>query len=380
MKKYDIWLSAPAMCGREIEYVQEAFDQNWIAPLGPHVDGFEAEMCAYTGARHALAMMSGTGAIHMALRYLDAGPGDAVFCSSLTFAASCNPIIYQGATPVFIDSEPDSWNMSPAALERAFAAHPRPKAVIVVHLYGQSADMDKITALCDRHGVPIIEDAAESLGATYRGRQTGTLGRFGILSFNGNKIITTSGGGMLLCPDEASRTKILKWITQSRDTAPHYQHSELGFNYRLSNICAGIGRGQLTALEDRIRRKREIYEAYAAAFSACPATAGAVEMMPLRDYGTPNYWLSCFTLRPRFGIGPIEIYNALEADRIQSRPIWKPMQLQPFYEGYDYFPHDGDVSADIFRRGLCLPSDVRMTDEEQQRVVAHVRKICETAA
>jgi dTDP-4-amino-4,6-dideoxygalactose transaminase len=380
MKGYDIWLSAPAMCGREMGYIKEAFDNNWVAPLGPNVDAFEAEVCAYTGAKHAVAMVSGTAAIHMALRYLGVGPGDVVFCSSLTFAATCNPIIYQGATPVFIDSEPESWNLSPVALEKAFAVYPKPKAVIVVHLYGQSADMDRITALCGGFGVPIIEDAAESLGATYKGRQTGTLGLFGILSFNGNKIITTSGGGMLLCPDEASRAKILKWITQSRDPAPHYQHSELGFNYRLSNICAGIGRGQLTALGDRIRRKREIYEAYKNAFTKNPATAEAVDMMPLCGYGVPNYWLSCITLRPGCGVNPIEIFNTLEADGIQSRPIWKPMQLQPFFEKYDYFAHGGDVSADIFCRGLCLPSDVNMTQDDQQRVITHVQKIFEAVA
>ena len=353
MKKR-IYLSAPAMCGREMDYINQAFEENWIAPLGPNVTGFEDEICEYTDAKYALAMTTGTAAIHMALRYLGVENGDAVFCSSLTFAASCNPIIYQNATPVFIDSEPESWNMSPVALQKTFQNYPKPKAVIVVNLYGQSANMDKIVEICDKYDVPIIEDAAESLGATYRGRQSGTIGKFGVFSFNGNKIITTSGGGMLLCPDEQSKKKILKWITQSRDAARHYDHSELGFNYRLSNICAGIGRGQLTALDERIRQKKGIYYKYKQAF----ADIAEIEMMPICDYGEPNYWLSCFTIKDDCKTRPIDIIEALEVENIESRPLWKPMHLQALFNSYPYFLHDNDVSANLFERGLCLPSDV----------------------
>lgn len=364
-----IWLSAPAMCGREIDYINQAFESNWIAPLGANVTGFEDEICEYTGAKHAVAMVTGTAAIHMALKYVGVGNGDVVFCSSLTFAASCNPIIYLNATPVFIDSEPESWNMSPAALQKAFEKYPKPKAVIVVNLYGQSADMDKIVGICERYNVPVIEDAAESLGAAYKGKQSGTIGKYGIFSFNGNKIITTSGGGMLLCPDEEAKKKILKWITQSRDDARHYEHTELGYNYRLSNICAGIGRGQLTVLDGRIKQKKEIYYKYKRAF----ADIDAIEMTPICGYGEPNYWLSCFTLKGGCEVSPTDIMAVLEAENIESRPIWKPMHLQPFYKNYDYFTHDGDVSADIFNRGLCLPSDVNMMDEDIGRIIDIVR-------
>jgi len=358
------------MCGREMDYVNSAFESNWVAPLGPNVNAFEDEICEYTGAKkYAVAMTTGTAAIHMALKYLGVEREDIVFCSSLTFAASCNPIVYQNATPVFIDSEPNSWNMSPVALQKAFEKYPAPKAVIVVNLYGQSADMEKISDICGNHGVPIIEDAAESLGAKYKGKMSGTIGKFGVLSFNGNKIITTSGGGMLLCPDEESKKRILKWITQSRDAARHYEHSELGYNYRMSNVCAGIGRGQLTAIGERIRRKKEIYETYKKAFS----DIGSIEMMPICDFGEPNYWLSCFTIKDG-RVEPIKIIEALEAENIESRPIWKPMHLQPFYKDCDYFSHGGDVSADIFERGLCLPSDVSMSADDQETVIDIVRR------
>jgi dTDP-4-amino-4,6-dideoxygalactose transaminase len=314
-------------------------------------------------------MTTGTAAIHMALKYLGVGHGDVVFCSSLTFVASCNPIIYQGAVPVFIDSEPESWNMSPVALEKAFVEH-RPKAVIVVHLYGQSADMDKIAKICKRYNVPIIEDAAESLGATYKDKQTGTIGEFGVYSFNGNKIITTSGGGMLICPDEESRKKIFKWITQSRDPARHYEHSELGFNYRMSNICACFGRGQLTAIGERITQKRGIYDTYKEAF----ADIDEIEMMPICGYGVPNYWLSCITMKENSKVNPLDIIVSLEEENIESRPIWKPMHLQPYYAGYDYFAHETDVSSDIFTRGLCLPSDVNMNEEDIDKIISNVRR------
>ncbi|MCL2773482.1 MAG: DegT/DnrJ/EryC1/StrS family aminotransferase [Oscillospiraceae bacterium] len=365
-----IYLSSPYLCGKEMEFVQQAISDNWIAPLGPSVDGFEREMCEYTGAQYAVAMSSGTAAVHMALRYLGVEKDDTVFCSSLTFAASCNPVIYEGGTPVFIDSEPSSWNMSPIALEKAFEKYPNPKAVIVVNLYGQSTDLDKIMEICNKYNTPIIEDAAESLGATYRGRMSGTIGRFGVYSFNGNKIITTSGGGMLICPDEESKNKVTKWITQSRDPARYYQHSELGFNYRMSNICACFGRGQLTAIGDRIRKKHKIYDTYKEAF----ADIDEIEMMPIRDYGVPNWWLSCVTIKENNKITPTDIIISLENENIESRPIWKPMHLQPYYEGYDYFTHKTDISSDIFTRGLCLPSDVSMNEEDINRVINIVRR------
>ena len=359
-----IWLSSPAMSGKEMCFIKQAFEDNYVAPLGPNVDTFENEICKYTGAEYAVAMNTGTAAIHMALRYLGVTNGDIVFCSSLTFAASCNPIIYEGGIPVFIDSEPESWNISPKALEKAFQKYPNPKAVIVVHLYGQSADMDTIVDICSMYNVPIIEDAAESLGATYNSKQTGTIGMFGIYSFNGNKIITTSGGGMLICPDEESKKKVTKWITQSRDPARHYLHSELGFNYRLSNICAGIGLGQLSVLEERIQHKRDIYNTYKKHFS----NISFIKMMPVCSYGKPNYWLSCMTVDGDCGVLPEDIITRLDEHNIESRPVWHPMHLQQFYEGYDFFAHSSDVSGDIFRRGLCLPSDVNMTREEQSRV------------
>ena len=365
-----IWLSAPAMCGKEIEFINQAFDDNWIAPLGPNVDAFEQEICDYVGAKHAVAMNTGTAAIHMALKYLGVESGSLVFCSSLTFAASCNPIIYLNAIPVFIDSEPDSWNMSPAALQKAFEKYPNPKAVVAVNLYGQSADMSKIIEICDKYNVPVIEDAAESLGAVYKNKMSGTIGKFGVFSFNGNKIITTSGGGMLVCPDEESKKKILKWITQSRDSARYYEHSELGYNYRMSNICAGIGRGQLTVIDERIKKKKEIFDTYKQAFS----DIDEIEMMPICGYGEPNYWLSCFTLKNNCKINPENIICSLESENIESRPVWKPMHLQPYYKNYDYFAHENDVSADIFARGLCLPSDVNMTCDDMSRVFCNVRR------
>lgn len=356
-----IWLSTPHMCGKEMAYIDEAFQTNWIAPLGKNVTEFENEMCAVTGAGQAVAMSAGTAALHMALRYAGVQRGDVVFCSSMTFAASCNPIVYEGGTPVFIDSEPGSWNLSPVALKKAFEKYPHPKAIVVVNLYGQSADYDEIIKLAREHNVPVIEDAAESLGATYKGQMTGTIGDFGVLSFNGNKIITTSGGGMLLCKTKEQKDKIVKWITQSRDPARHYQHTELGFNYRMSNICAGIGRGQLTALSERVAKKTEIYHIYQEGFSSLP-----VAMMPVCDYGVPNFWLSCMTVE---GKDPVSLMEALEAHNIESRPIWKPMHLQPYYKDCDYFMHDDDVSKQIFETGICLPSDTKMTLEQQKKVI-----------
>ena len=378
MENKRIYLASPHMGGLEQEFVREAFDTNWVAPLGPNVNEFEKEVAEYVGVKSAAALVSGTSAIHLALKALGMKKGDIVFCTSLTFAASCNPIMYEAGEPVFIDSEPESWNMSHIALEKAFIAAKKegkmPIAVIVVHLYGQSADMDKIMEICNRYNTPIIEDAAESLGATYKGKQTGTFGEFGIFSFNGNKIITTSGGGMLVSDEVEKVLKVRFWATQARDKARHYQHTELGYNYRMSNVTAGIGRGQLRVLEERIAKKKYIYEKYAEAFK----DIDEIEMMPICDYGNPNYWLSCMTLKKVSNVKPLDIIIALEKENIESRPIWKPMHMQPYYKGYKFFKHNENekcVSEDIFNRGLCLPSDTKMTNEEMDRVIGIIRSL-----
>jgi len=373
-----IYLSSPHMGGLEEQFVREAFNTNWIAPLGPHVDMFERELAELVGIKHAAALSSGTAAIHLALKYLGVKRGDKVFCSSLTFAASCNPILYEGAEPIFIDSEPESWNMSPRALKKAFedsaAEGVMPKAVIVVNLYGQSADMDKIKEICACYNVPVIEDAAESLGATYRGKYSGTLGYFGIYSFNGNKIITTAGGGMLVSDDEEAIKKARFWATQARDAARHYQHSEVGYNYRMSNVLAGIGRGQLRVLHERIRKKKHIYMAYKEGLSDLED----IEFMPIAAYGEPNYWLTVITLKQGCGVEPLDILQELEDNNIESRPVWKPMHLQPVFKSCRFYPFSDSVtsiSEDIFNRGLCLPSDTKMTDEDLNRVMSVIRKL-----
>ncbi len=364
-----IWLSSPHMSdeGYEMQFIKEAFDSNWIAPLGENVDKFEKELARKVGARHAVALSSGTAAIHMALKAAGVSEGDIVFCQSLTFAASANPIIYQNAIPVFIDSDYETWNICPNALEEAFKKYPNVKAVIVVHLYGLSADMDRIVELCKEHGAVLIEDAAESLGTLYKGKYTGTIGDYGVYSFNGNKIITTSGGGMLVSNNEERIDKVRFWSTQSRDPARHYQHSELGYNYRMSNIIAGIGRGQLKVLDKRIQKKKYIFEYYKRELEQLDG----VKMMPINEWNEPNYWLSCLTLNGK--VKPIDIIEALEADNIESRPIWKPMHMQPFYKDCDYI--GGDVSNKIFENGICLPSDTKMTDRDLERVIESIRKL-----
>lgn len=374
-----IYLASPHMGGLEEVFVKEAFDTNWIAPLGANVDGFEKELSEYVGSKTGAALASGTAAIHMALKAVGVKKGDKVFCSSLTFAASCNPIIYEGGIPVFIDSEPESHNMSPVALEKAFKDYEEkeemPKAVIVVNLYGQSADMDKIIEICKKYNVPIIEDAAESLGATYKGKHSGTFGEYGIYSFNGNKIITTSGGGMLVSNNEEGIAKVRFWSTQARDKARHYEHTELGYNYRMSNIVAGIGRGQLRVLEDRIAKKKEIFETYKEAFEEIED----IEMMPVCEYGEPNYWLTTITLSENSKVKPLDIILALEKENIESRPIWKPMHIQPYYKEYDFYSHNDEeevsVSEDIFNRGICLPSDTKMSDHDMDRVVGIIKNL-----
>ncbi len=365
-----IWLASPHMSdeGYEMQYVQEAFDTNWVAPLGPNVNEFEKELAAKVGSKHAAAMTSGTGAIHLALKAAGVGEDDIVFCPTLTFSATANPIIYQNATPVFIDSDYETWNMDPKALEAAFEKYgDKVKAVLVVHLYGLSADMDKIMEICSKYDVTVIEDAAESLGAYYKGRHTGTFGEFGVFSFNGNKIITTSGGGMLVSDDEEKIKKVRFWSTQSRDVARHYQHSELGFNYRMSNVVAGIGRGQLKVLEQRVAKKKYIFDFYKRELGQLDG----VEFMPINDWNEPNYWLSVMTLKG--SVGPLDVMEALEKENIESRPVWKPMHMQPFFAEYDYI--GSDVSEKLFENGVCLPSDTKMTDEELVRICGIIKSL-----
>ncbi|WP_226536280.1 DegT/DnrJ/EryC1/StrS family aminotransferase [Fictibacillus halophilus] len=362
-----IFLSSPHMSdeGYEMQYVQEAFDTNWIAPLGENVNGFEREIAEKVGSKAAAALSSGTAAIHLALKAAGVGEGDIVFCPTLTFSATANPVIYQNAVPVFIDSDYETWNMSPKALEEAFGKYPEVKAVIVVHLYGLSADMDKIMEICKKHNVTVIEDAAESLGTYYKGKHTGTFGDYGIFSFNGNKIITTSGGGMLVSNNEERIAKVRFWATQSRDQARHYQHSEIGFNYRMSNVVAGIGRGQLKVLEQRVAKKNYILEFYKRELGGLEG----IEFMPSNEWDEPNYWLSSITLTGK--VRPINIFNALEAKNVESRPVWKPMHLQPFFEKYG-FVGEG-VSEKLFENGVCLPSDTKMTDYDLERVVKIIK-------
>lgn len=378
VKKKKILLASPHMGGYEMRFIEEAFYTNWIAPLGPNVENFEKEVAEYVGIDGALALSSGTAAIHMALKLIGTEPGDLIFCSSLTFVATCNPIIYEGAEPVFIDSEPKNLNMSPEALERALKYYESkgkiPKAVVVVHLYGQVADMDAIEEICKRYHVPIIEDAAEALGATYKGRFAGTIGDYGVFSFNGNKIITTSGGGMLVSKDRSALKKALFWSTQSRDNARHYQHSELGFNYRMSNVLAGIGRGQLLVLEERIEKKKKIFETYQWAL----ASIADITLANICDYGEPNYWLSTILVDKESTVKAIDIIEAFERENIEARPIWKPMHKQPFFEKYKFFSHSDvgiSVAEDVFERGVCLPSDTKMSTEEQMRVISIIRNL-----
>jgi dTDP-4-amino-4,6-dideoxygalactose transaminase len=377
-EKKRVYLASPHMSeqGYEMAFIQEAFATNWIAPLGPNVDAFEKEVVQRVGVKAALAVSSGTAAIHLALKAVGVGPGDLVFCQDLTFAATANPIRYQGAVPVFIDSN-HTWNMCPEALRKAFHRYEtlgqKPKAVIVVHLYGLSADLDPILEICREYGVPLIEDAAESLGSSYKGKATGTIGDLGIYSFSGNKIITTSGGGMLVSNDEEKIEKARYWATQAREPVLHYEHRDLGYNYRLSNVLAGIGRGQLRVLDERIAKKKYIFDYYKEHLSGLEG----LEMMPVQDYDEPNYWLSCILLNGN--VKPTNIIEALEAENIESRPIWKPMHLQPYYKDCDFITlqEQGSVSEDIFNRGVCLPSDTKMTDEDLERVVGVIRGLWE---
>ena len=371
-----IYLSSPHMSGREMKFIQEAFDTNWISPQGPHVDAFEQEFCQVVGAKYAAALVTGTAAIHLALQLVGVGRDDEVLVSTLTFSASVYPVAYLGARPVFIDSERTSWNMDPALLEDALTARAKsgrlPKAVILVHLYGQSADIDPILAACSRYKVPLIEDAAEALGATYRGGAPGTWGKFGVFSFNGNKIITTSGGGMLVSSEGRLIARARKLATQARDPAPHYEHSEIGYNYRLSNILAGIGRAQLEVLKDRVAARRRICDHYLEAFRGLQG----ISFMPEAPWGRHTRWLTCITIEPaQFGADREAVRKALERENIESRPVWKPMHLQPVFSGCECV--GGEVAAELFERGLCLPSGSNMRLSDLERVVSVIRSVAE---
>jgi len=360
MEKYKkILLSTPHMSeeGYELKFVLEAFESNWIAPLGPMVDSFEQDIINYTGSKYAVALSSGTAAIHLALKAVGIQEGDIIFCQSLTFSATANPIIYERAIPVFIDSEEDTWNMSPLFLEEAFKKYPRVKAVIVVHLYGMPSKIEEISLICRKFNVALIEDAAESLGSKFKGIHTGTFGELGVLSFNGNKIITTSGGGMVISNDREKIEKIRFWATQSRDNARHYQHSELGYNYRMSNILAAIGRGQLKVLDQRINKRRHIFQLYKSLLNEIQD----ISFITNNNFNYySNFWLTSLLLKNKNDVVPL--IEFLQSFNIETRPLWKPMHLQPFYSKYDFI---GDrISDNLFYRGICLPSDSKLKDED----------------
>ncbi|MDB9494348.1 aminotransferase class I/II-fold pyridoxal phosphate-dependent enzyme [Spirulina major CS-329] len=368
-----ILLSTPHMGAAELEFVKEAFDTNWIAPVGPHVDAFEQEFCQLVGTTHAAAVSSGTAALHLALQLIGIQPGDEVFCSTLTFIATANPITYLGAKPVFIDSDRTSWNMNPDLLQTALDQRAKtgtlPKAVVLVHLYGQSADIDPILKTCNHYNIPLIEDAAEALGATYQGRTPGTFGKMGIYSFNGNKIITTSGGGMLVSEDPDLIAKARFLATQARDPAPHYEHSEIGYNYRLSNVLAGIGRGQLKVLAERVQARRDNFTRYQQALGHLPG----LEFMPEAPFGRSTRWLTCLTINPNaFGCDREQLRLALQAHNIESRPVWKPMHLQPVFSDCDRI--GGEVAEHLFQQGLCLPSGSNLTHADLERVISVIHK------
>ena len=369
-----IYLSAPHMGGTELGYVQEAFETNWLSTVGPNIDAFERELGEIVGG-HVCALASGTAAIHLGLRLTDVGPGDEVLTSTLTFVASANPILYQGAKPVFLDSERASWNMDPDLLAEHLAERVRrgralPKALVLVHLFGQSADVDRIAAICAEYEVPLIEDAAEALGTHYRGRQVGLDGLVGVFSFNGNKILTSTGGGALVSKDPELVKKVRFWSTQARDPGVAYEHSEVGYNYRMSNVIAGIGRGQLEVLEQRVAERRAVAFRYQQAFADLPGIA----LMPQAEWGRHTNWLSVFLIDENaFGASRNQIIEALAAENIESRPVWKPMHLQQLFAGAEVV--GGRVAEDLFARGICLPSSSSISAEEQSRVIEVVRRV-----
>ena len=393
MADQKIWLATPTMHGDELTYMTEAYETNWMSTVGENINEAERLACQQTGCQYAVGLSSGTAALHMAVKLAGVKAGDRVFCTDMTFAATVNPVVYEKAIPIFIDTEPDTWNMDPVALEKAFRLYPEVKVVVIVHLYGTPAKMDELKAVCDKYGAIIIEDAAESLGATYKGKQTGSLGAYNCISFNGNKIITGSSGGMLLTNNKAAADKARKWSTQSRENAPWYQHEEVGYNYRMSNVIAGVVRGQFPYLSDHIARKKAIFDRYQAAFADLPVTMNPYDA----ENSVPNFWLSCLlinreamckqergTLTATYvkeagKTCPTEILEKLAEDNIEGRPIWKPMHMQPIYrENAFVTDKEGvDVGADIFDRGLCLPSDIKMTNNEQDRVIRIVRSCFE---
>ena len=393
-----IYLSAPDLTGAELEYVKAAFETNWVAPVGPNLTRFEESVAGIVGKKHAVALTSGTAAMHLALKHIGIGPGDVVLCSDLTFSGSCNPIYYEGAEAIFIDSEPESWNMSPDALtfaiQQELALGKKPKAVIIVNLYGQSADMDSLVSICQKNGIPVVEDAAESLGALYKGRPSGSFGDYTVVSFNGNKIITTSSGGMLLSDDALAIDKCRFWSTQSREPAVHYEHREIGYNYRLSNVLAGIGLGQLEQLSQKIERRKAFYTAYQNAFSGI----SHVDMMPIPVWSEPNYWLTTLTLSTDSLVTPMQLIEYLAGQNIESRPVWKPMHMQPVFAGTRYYTDEAvyvsgeaiesvgrsegimstvmlsnSISEDLYARGVCLPSGTKMSNNDLERVIQAVR-------
>lgn len=401
--KNKVWLSSPTMHGDELKYVKEAYESNWMTTAGLNITELEKQLKKYTGSKDVVSLASGTSALHMAIKLAGVKKGDKVFCSSLTFAATVNPVLYEHGEPIFIDSEYDTWNMDPKALEKAFELYPEVKVVVLVHLYGVPAKLDEILAVCEKNNAILIEDAAESFGSTYKGQQTGTFGKYSIISFNGNKIITGSSGGALLTKESLSADKVRKWSTQARENAPWYQHEEIGYNYRMSNVIAGVVRGQLPYLQKHIEQKKAIYERYKEGFKNLP-----VQMNPLNEeYNQPNYWLSCLLidqkamgkqvrsdkealfLKEKGKVTPSEILELLSSLNSEGRPIWKPMHLQPIFMNHQFITKNGngrgqsnayldneviDVSADIFNRGLCLPSDNKMTVEEQLIIIKMIRK------
>ena len=406
IKKFEkkVWLSSPTMHGPELEYVKEAYETNWMSTVGANINEVERIVCEKLGCNYAVALSAGTAALHLAVKLAGIKPGEKVFCSDMTFSATVNPVVYEGGVPVFIDTEYDTWNMDPAALEKAFELYPEVRVVVMAHLYGTPAKIEELKAVCDRHHAMIIEDAAESMGATYKGVQTGTFGNYNAISFNGNKIITGSAGGMLLTDEKESAEKVRKWSTQSRENAPWYQHEEIGYNYRMSNVIAGVVRGQLPYLEEHIAQKKAIYERYKEGFKDLP-----VSMNPYDEANSePNFWLSCMVIdkdamcrqvrgeKEALYISekgkscPTEILEAISGINAEGRPIWKPMHMQPIYRMNPFVTKDGngrartnayieggcvDVGMDIFERGLCLPSDNKMT-KEQQDVIIEVVKRC----
>ena len=401
-----VWLSSPTMHGEELKYVTEAYETNWMSTVGANINEVERIACEKIGCKYAVALSAGTAALHLAMKLAGIKPGQKVFCSDMTFDATVNPVVYEGGEPVFIDTERDTWNMDPVALEKAFELYPEVKVVVVAHLYGTPGKIDEIKAICDKHGAVIVEDAAESLGATYKGRMTGTFGNFNCISFNGNKIITGSSGGMLLTDDLEAANKVRKWSTQSRENAPWYQHEELGYNYRMSNVIAGVVRGQFGYLEEHIAQKKAIYERYKEGFKDLPVTMNPYDA----ENSEPNFWLSCLLIdesamckqvrgeqkalyvSEKGKSCPTEILDTLAKYNAEGRPIWKPMHMQPIYRMNPFVTRDGsgrartnayivgeavDVGMDIFNRGLCLPSDNKMTAEEQEVVIEIVRRCFE---